>query len=361
MQIYVDYIKKQLKTDFNNAEEFRQFVVHHSLFHYFDRKVLKDEFKQKLVNDEKIIRLKSLTLLVEWRKIFNEFKAKGIKIILFKGLSLSQQIYGDAFCRPSLDLDLYIDEKYLDSADTIIQSLGYKRINPNFELNRTQKHQLKKHLHHFSYFKAESRVLVELHWQLFTPKNFFDKEEANIFSNIMFEQEGLYFFKPEWLLHYLILHGAMHLWFKLKWLYDMDILIRKNIINWNEFERLEKIFENERIVHVSFQLLNDIFETPLPKSLVLESIERRIYTLAIKSIFFKQNYLALTGISRIKRPYYLSLFKAQWSYKLACWFVPLTSLKDWKILTLPRYLFVFYYVFRPFLWFYNNYLIKRKK
>lgn len=360
MQNIAEYIRKQLKADFCNAGKFQNFVFHHSLYHYFEVKALNDEFKSKLVSDAKLKKLQSLTLSVEWQKILNESRSKGIKIILFKGLSLSNQLYGDAFFRPTRDLDLYVDEKDLYQADSIIQLFGYKRFKPDFDLNETQKQQLKKHLHHFSYFKAENKVLIELHWQLFTPESLFNKREAGISFNILSEQDGWYHFKPEWLLHYLMVHAAMHHWFKLIWLYDMDTLIRQNKIDWDEFVRLEKIFGNERMVHVSFRLLQDIFETPVPQSFVLRGSERKIYKIAIQSIAYKQNFLALSGIKRFKRPYYLSLLKSQWSYKIACWFAPFTNLEDWKTLPLPRYLFGFYYIFRPFLWFYHNFVKKEK-
>lgn len=356
MQNPAEYIKKQLEKGFGNAEEFQALVIHHSLYPYFEKKKISEKYKSKLMSDTKAKRLHSLTLWVEWQKIYKESQLKGIKIILFKGLSLSNQLYGDSYYRPTRDLDLYVDEKDLYQADSIIQFYGYKRFKPDFELNETQKHQLKKHLHHFSYYKAENKVLIELHWQLFTPKSLFDKNDANILLNIISEQEGLYHFKPEWLLHYLIVHAAMHHWFKLIWLYDMDVLIRQDKIDWSEFFRLEKIFMNERMVHVSFRLLQNIFETPLPQSIDLRGCERKIYNMAIKSIVYKQNFLALTGLKRFKRPYYLSLLKPQFSYKIACWFAPFTNLEDWKTIPLPRYLFGFYYLFRPFLWFYHNFM-----
>ena len=353
-------------SEISNNIAFEAFVKYHSLQHWYylqlqeGQILLESEKKSWIVNELKRINQQNLLLWTEWQKIDKLASEKKINLFLFKGIALSKQLYDDAFLRSTRDIDIFVDFNDWYIAEDIFLTLGYKRVKPNFELNDVQLKQIKNHLHHFSYYHSVKKVLIELHWQLFVPEMLMPQGAKIMFGKQNNDKhEGLIRYNPNVLLHYLMVHAAMHHWFKLVWLSDMDRLIRNNSIDWNEFNMLTSTFRDERMVNVSFALLQEYFETPINKEIKLNKAEQKIYKIAQKSIENKDNFLILKGVKRIKRAYFLSLFKKDWSYKWYCWYAPMTNLEDWKTLPLPNYLFGFYFVFRPFLWFYHNYLKKR--
>lgn len=358
----IEKIIEYLHKNQYNTSDFIDFINYHSLQHWFYlKKNDKNEiYLTKLFDEIKKVKQNNLLLYGEWKSIWSLAQKNNIKLFLYKGLALSEQLYGDALLRPTRDLDIFIDFNAIYNAHSILLSLGYIRVKPNFDLNERQLKQIKHHLHHFSYFHKKKKVLIELHWQLFVPSSLMKNEDL-LFKNITnnFNEDHFPRYQPELLLHYLIIHAAMHHWFKLVWLADIDSLIRSNKINWSVFDDYTKVFDDERMVHVSFKLLDVFFETPIPFHYSLNNVELKIYDVAVKSLINKQNYLALKGIKRIKRVYYLTLLKKSFWYKWQCWYAPMTNLEDWKTLPLPKFLFGLYFLFRPFLWFYHNYLIKK--
>lgn len=361
-----DKIKEFLSENQYENADFINFINFHSLQHWlyfkFSNKSTAENALIFLTLQRELKRIKQSNLLLysEWRSIWHLAKEKNVKLFLYKGLAISEQLYGDALIRASRDLDIFVEFADISNAHDLLTSLGYKRVKPDFELNEIQLRQIKNHLHHFSYYHPIKKVLIELHWQLFVPSSLMKNGEI-LFKNLTndFNEVILPHYKPEILLHYLIVHAAMHHWHKLSWLSDMDTLVRKYNLNWKEFEQLTCTFDDERMVNVSFHFLINFFETPIPDNKSLSNQEKKIYKLALKSIEHKENYLTLRGIKRVKRAYYLSLLKRSVGYKYQCWYAPLTNLEDWKSLPLPNYLYGFYFLFRPFLWVYHNYLKKK--
>lgn len=358
----IEKIKELLHENKFNDDDFIDFINYHSLQHWF---YIKKSDKNKiyftvLFDEIKKIKQNNLLLYSEWKSIWSLAKKNNIKMFLYKGLALSEQLYGDALLRPSRDLDIFIEFNAISKVHSIFLSLGYTRVKPDFDLNEKQLKQIKHHLHHFSYFHKKKKVLIELHWQLFVPSLLMKNGEL-LFKNITNNVYDEYFpqYKLEILLHYLIIHAAMHHWYKLVWLADIDSLIRNNKINWSVFDDYTKVFDDKRMVNVTFKLLEVFFETSIPFHVSLNNVELKIYDIAVKSLVNRQNYLILKGIKRIKRVYYLTLLKRTFRYKWQCWIAPMTNLEDWKTLPLPNFLFGLYFLFRPFLWFYHNYLIKK--
>jgi hypothetical protein len=356
LELLLDNIKSKLNAHFENDLDFINFVKYHNLFHYYLAKNnINPTQREILIREYHLKKIHNITLQKEWEKIFSYSQDKA-KIYLLKGINLSKQIYSDLSTRPTRDIDIYVNFEELFIVDSLLKQLEYKRIKPVFDLNLNQKKFLGKHIHHFTYINKKN-IVIELHWQLFTPKNLFENGES-IFNEIDYNAYVTY--PIEWLLHYLITHGSMHHWFKLFWLYDIHHIITNYNVSWNKFNEYANKFNNSRIVNSSLYLSKAIFETDVPFKIKLNETEKKILQYCLKSIVKQENFLALKGIKRIKRNYYLSLLKKENKYKYKIWIASWTTLEDWKTIRLPSSLYWLYYILRPFIWFYINY-IKNKK
>ena len=67
---------------------------------------------------------RNLLLTRELLFIIDNFDAKGIPIMPFKGPVLAEQVYGDIALRSFVDLDLLIPEREYTRAEELLQSLG---------------------------------------------------------------------------------------------------------------------------------------------------------------------------------------------------------------------------------------------
>ncbi len=318
-----------------------------------------DTFKSHLTESYMLKKMYNLLLWNEWMHINSTAKQVDIRLYLYKGLALSYQLYGDATARPTRDLDIFVLEDQLFETDAMLKKLGYERVKPDFELSKKQQRQLKHHIHHFSYVHPEKNVLLELHWQLVVPISLFPMG-TYIFNDTLTKiSEPFQQYPWEWLLHYLIIHGAMHHWYKLIWLSDIDAILRKNIINMESFQGMASIYHDKRMVNVAFFLTHHIFETPLPLEITLTRKERTIVQFCMNSILNEQNYLKSQGIKRMRRVCYLSSLKKSIQHKVKCWFAISTNADDWQLIPLPDRWFFLYYLLRPFLMV-HAYFSKRK-
>ncbi len=352
MNTVIENIKHKLQGNYANKNETLSFCRYHNLYHWFLASQNIDPDVKGLISKEyHQKKLHNLLLLDEWNKLKRKTDGK-IKLFLLKGISLSNQLFGDIATRPTRDLDIYIYHDDIIIADYLIKECGYRRIKPDIELNHAQQKYIYRHIHHFTYIN-DKNIIIELHWQLFTPRSLFKHGEL-VFKYL--QPSNIDTYPNEWLLHYLITHGSMHHWFKLFWLYDIHWLITYHPINWTQVEQHIQTFGNRRMLNVALHLVNEFFGTQIPAKKNLSQIEKKITQYCIKSIYSNENYLLLKGTKRFKRTYYLSLLKPNISYKFSTWLAPLTTIEDWKTLPLPSKLYWTYYVIRPFVWLYTNYL-----
>ncbi len=359
-------IRKQIFETSGNLDTDKQFVTYHNLEHFYYLEYSKillplqyqNEFNEYINNVILHNKLINLKLLAEWRRLYQIFKHEQINVFLLKGLALSKQLFDDALIRHTRDLDIYVRKDDLVTADKLLRNYGYKRVKPDYELNSSQLKYVQNHIHHFMYLHTSKKILLELHWQLFVPKLLFKKEYL-LFENVSFDEENLPHYKDEILLHYLIAHGSMHHWFKLIWLYDAYQLMNKQEFDWGFFNILTHNFENERMVNVTLYLADAIFGNNLKNNKNLTRIEKKVVKVAVNSIVRQENFLMLKKEKRFKRLFFLMKLKPSLKYKLSCILAPMTNLEDWKVVSFPSKMYIFYYIFRLFLWFYSNYLRRK--
>ncbi len=157
--------------------------------------------------------------------VTDEFRRIGIQFIPLKGPLLSQRIYGDATFRRYHDLDILIDLKDFSIVYDYLLQKGYQPdlILPNDEKSKQSQYNYAKHV---LFIHRQTKVIIEIHWKIFDEmKSFnldFDSLLAHTTTNQVFMNREFRILNKEYDLLYLLLHGSIHRWNRLKWLIDIN-------------------------------------------------------------------------------------------------------------------------------------------
>jgi hypothetical protein len=167
-------------------------------------------------------------------EIQDEFSAKSIRLLGYKGPALSALLHGNVAMREFVDIDVLISTNDLSAAVNILEQLGYVS---DQKLTPKQDRDFRKTASNFTFLHPETRVSIELHWQI-----------AHRFSGIAFDFEDLWqrrfavdlgngqaiaTFSPSDQLLILALHGARHFWESLGWVADIAYLLQRNDLDFD--------------------------------------------------------------------------------------------------------------------------------
>ncbi|MBI5542132.1 MAG: nucleotidyltransferase family protein [Bacteroidia bacterium] len=317
-----------------------------------------EDIKKQIQELQTLNSKRMLSLSAEMIRLNNLFDSKNITTIPIKGPALAFQIYNDPGKRNSLDLDFLIKPTDLETISGLMINEGYKQIKPDFKLSPKQSKVHKKIIHHYYFKNPNTNLLVEIHWKLITPSSLFTNSEKMFFESFITSNPFIKI-KPELLLHYLIVHGSMHRWYKLFWLNDIQEIIQSNNnFDYNYFNKLTKYFGDERMVSQALCLIQIIFNCNIPKDFQTYNINKSIIKSALRAINTEEEKLHKRTFERIIRFNYIIKLKAGFKHFMSCLNAPMTNYLDWKTLPLPDYLFFLYYPLRPFLWFWSVYIKK---
>lgn len=150
-----------------------------------------------------------------------------IRFVLLKGLDVADRYYSSWADRHSIDIDLLVAESDLHQAELAVSELGFRsrarqripehcfplanRLRADWELER-----------------ESDDVSVELHHRLFTNPHLLSIPFAELHRRtrpLRLGSTTVRVLEPDILLNYLVVHGAKHGWFRLKWLADLDRLL----------------------------------------------------------------------------------------------------------------------------------------
>lgn len=296
---------------------------------------------------------KNLMLTGELVKVIETLESNNIKAIPYKGPVLASSAYGNIGLRIINDLDLYIDESNIFKAIEILKLEGYQ---PYFELNNINESNFLKTQREYL-FKSPGGFILELHWNIQGPHVYLPIEPKCIYEDleiIKINNFEIFSFSPENLIIILSLHSAKHNWNYLSLLCDISEIINSQDIKWNEvFKTADKLYVR-RILTINILLINDLFDLEIHDN-ILNNMYSDVYALKIvknikKLLLSKENQL------KIFEKIIIDLKKREkLKYGLVDCFYGLTkpSYADFKDIKLPKRLFLFYHIIRPFL------LIKR--
>lgn len=211
---------------------------------------------------------RSMNLARELAALVSALDAAGVRAISFKGPALALSAYGSLALRSSSDLDILVAPADVTKAADVLAERGYPAMNIPPE--RMSAH-LRTECEH-AFLGGAGRVTVDLHWQLFrrylgrAPA--FDALWARS-ARVRVHDADVAVLGNDDLLVMLCQHGSSHAWERLRWVCDVNELLRSingagAAIDWPAvFERAAEA-RTARALRLGLVLAHDQFGAPLP-------------------------------------------------------------------------------------------------
>ncbi len=204
-------------------------------------------------------------------RLIRLFREAGIQMIPYKGPLLSSLLMGKPSARESKDLDLVVHRSDLMAARDLLIANGYARED---ELTPTEEEFLLRSRKESSYdFRLPfeggegTRLKIELHWRIAMTARVPEEWYWDHVVVQEFEGEETWVFQREALLLILLCHGFRHYWESLKWLSDIDLLIRSSPdFSWERYNRLADELGLRRVGLFGLMLTREMLDTRLPPS-----------------------------------------------------------------------------------------------
>ncbi|MBG9814526.1 hypothetical protein ABD68_24105 [Bacillus endophyticus] len=279
---------------------FLQLVMHHRIYPlvYAKLKELRDpavpSFVMEMLKREyQKNTFSMLHLSAEMERVSKLFSEQNIKLLFLKGPPIAHDIYGDISLRTSKDLDVLIQFEDVKKAEDVLIELGYEREDRFFSLANEWKwlH------HHIIYFHPQKKIQVEIHWRSqpfpMQQPTFNELWERRRKSKLT--SSPVYLLGEEDLFIFLIAHGTRHGWFRLRWLADVDYMMRRK----QPFKNVKQLRSRKQFNLVGQALLvsTAFFETPIPeeaKSIIEERRARELAKLAAPCMIeISQHYIQM--------------------------------------------------------------------
>ncbi|MBK2357357.1 nucleotidyltransferase family protein [Francisella hispaniensis] len=289
----------------------------------------KFDYNRLILRAKKIV-TKQLLMEKLLSDILSKFAEHKIENVVLKGLPLDKKLYGSQPKRVYKDIDILVKENQLNLVHNILLSIGFdisKHIRYNLEF--FEKYPLcKKGIKDLTYVHKSLNIILELHWRITIIDDLKINLNQNFLKKVVYNSKEYMTLTDEYELLYLIYHGGMSGWHRLKWLIDIVDYINLDSIDKQTFLRLITKFRiNKLIIDLRFILSelflvqNNLFTSVLkPRYIFFENYRRsyvleKLYTtdLSIKELTKKDLfYIFLVTPSKLK---FLSTYSIGFFYK----------------------------------------------
>lgn len=323
------------------------------------REVLPAAMAPVLMEKQQANVFRQLDMMREQVRLHTLLESASIRYVTLKGLPVAQCYFGDAGLRTSRDIDLLFAPQDLDLAIKLLLDAGYISEDGFCELTPRQRAYKKSAYHDCSFAAPDSGVCVELHWRLAEFPHMLseitvDKNAGSIRYIELAAQQIPLLAKDEMLL-YLCAHGTMHLWFRLKWIFDLPVVLESSEWDWPAL--FAKAGRNRCMKHLALGLLlaHRLCDWVMPAAveawLVQQDVERAYQDVLAALQAPESEFSGTPPVSVwLRHVRYHSGFLEKKDALVSTVRKYATSPNDWLSLPLPDALFPLYFVLRPFLW-----------
>jgi hypothetical protein len=297
-------------------------------------------------------KLRILSTIGETIRIANQFNKLNISYAVVKGIILNAHIYNDINSRSCRDIDVWVDISQYKQAMDALYSMGYITQRPDYNLEGYKEEYYLTHRHDMEFYHPDRRVLVELHFSLnYLGINYFSLSDS-VLHKVKVLNTDIYTLDDNYHLLYLMLHGSVHAYSRIRWLNDIAQYIKSNKCDLNIVLMLASKINARHIVLFSLILVQDIWG--INTAIIAMPDKQANYLAKLCKEFISADYELVDGIG--------SSFRMFTKYR---WYLCKLAVKGSKLnaligdlfkidnlfthLTLPRQICFMYYVFYP-LW-----------
>lgn len=365
VQLLLELIKEEqpiftyIKNDKIDWDLFLSYSLHHRLYPHIHLKMKEKDFlwiptyvKEQIAQHYKQNTFKMLQLSGEMSFINKLFSEHHIQTIFLKGPFLAKELYGDLSLRTSGDVDFIIPVERLQEAEKLLEEHGYEKDD---YIETVLNDWCWRH-HHVTYFHSQKRIKVEIHWRLHPGpgketsfQELWSRKRENKDSQIPF-----YCLGSEDLFHFLSVHGARHGWSRLRWLDDMQQLL-KHSLDW---ELIYSLYKRNHQLHIVGQVLlltSQLLGAKTPQKMHACLKSKKAQTLAQQAIFYLEKMVNLhtpplpKEIADFHSHHTIALMSL---HQKSLYFLSLLYPfpEDAATLPLPKKWHFLYFPLRPFLW-----------
>lgn len=327
-----------------NEDAFMNLLLRHRVFPlaYFnlkDESLVSNELKEKLKQLAASNQLQALQSRHMQFRLQKELDLKQCKGFFLKGVSLSEQYYGDAGLRHVMDIDCWVEEKALESIADWLFKEGYVSVPDIRRLNARQFAFVQKTDHDLQFLTDKPGLpkVIELHWKLRGPLGGFNLQPEAPMNEV-----------DHFL--YLCTHGTEHGWFRMKWMFDLPQIIDTVSIDWEAVRERAIALDCLDHLEIAMLVLQEFLNEPIPKPILSRLVPHQYdrHLMYIRRAIAAESTFNDNDANRLAYLQYMLLLsrrKINWALVLKY----LTSHHDWKLLPLPKQLFFLYFPLRPFL------------
>ncbi|MCE5286193.1 MAG: nucleotidyltransferase family protein [Pelosinus sp.] len=228
-------------------------------------------------------KFRTLQMTEETQKIVVLMDKQGLKPIIIKGIPLTKLLYGDITHRTSNDIDILVRPQDQDKARKTLESMGYE-LQPSVCTVQDRLPTWMEHTQSLFYFNPVKRIGIDLTLRLGAHGAVIPWENIEeCVGKINLAGQFIRILTKEVLFLHLVLHGAGHAWFRMKWLLDIDRAIRKGDLSWEAVYKLAEQLNVSHVVNQSLLLTREFYGTP-----ILPELDRRLASDKLGKILAKQ-------------------------------------------------------------------------
>jgi hypothetical protein len=299
---------------------------------------------------------RNLEMARESLRVQRLFDDADLPVLFFKGATLAMLAFGNLGLRSGQDIDFLVPYETLPAATALILRAGYRRFDPPPDITDVQLRLLTPLRKDFGFVHPATGLRIELHWRLFLNPHAMAEVSIMAASRVVpiGGAAGLRTFGEEDLFAYLCMHGALHWWYRLKWLADINALLAAS-----GMEHLIRAAETRGAGRAAAQavlLCQRLLGAPLPDremaTVAKSTTMRWLEATALNAMTTCQNehdpHDARFGTTRGSLSTFL--LRRSWRYRLAELTIHLTNQTDVLTMPLPERLRFLYPLLRLPFW-----------